>query len=157
MAILSQLYDDARFVNLAKNRDKVYFGRIMARYPYFVIDQSPSQLNLYGEIKEDNSPNTEPRFDTFSVQVPMRVILNPEKQLLKKFGQDNSRDALVEFSIAVMEELGINPKQGDRFRFNEEEYELMGAGRESYFWNQKVPLRIILPADKSSRIRASNV
>jgi hypothetical protein len=150
MSLISQQYASTPFTDLAYFADKRYFGFTQSRYPYWVLTQDPTTLNQYGEIAESAG---EPVLNSFT-PVCMRVVLNPEKQLLKKWGQDNPRDALVEFSIAVLLDIGLMPKQGDRFEYNNEQYELEGGGREAFWGNSKIPLRLVFFADKHYRVPA---
>ena len=161
MAILSQIYADTRITTLAKSYDKIVFGRGQSRYPWLKLNQVVSELNGYGEKKEGAG---EPTFALHPVQVAMRVILNPEKQLLKRYGIEQPRDALVEHSIAVLEDIILVPKIGDRFDFNSpvdptiiEQYEIMGDGKEGFIWNQKNPLRVVMAAMKARRIKATGI
>ena len=136
--------------NLVYRADLRYYAATQARYPYWVLTQGST--NQYGEMAEGAG---EPQFTAFSQTVCMRVILNPEKQLLKKWGQDNPRDAMVEFSIAINNSIGLTPKQGDRFDYNNEQYELEGAGKEAFWGNTKIPVRIVVFADKHYRVKAA--
>jgi hypothetical protein len=152
MAVLPQIYADARITDQTKKYDKIHFEKTQGRYPWFVIDQAGAPLNLYGEMDEGQG---EPSFTQFGVLVAMRVILEPERQLLKRWGITKPRDALVEHSIAHLEEIGLTPKIGDRFDFNNEQYEIMGDGNEGFIWNQKNPLRFVMAANKALRIKTA--
>lgn len=149
MPVLTQLYNDVRISNVTKSYDKILFEKTMARYPWYVINQAGKPLNAYGEVEEGLG---EPVF-LAPVQVAMRVILEPEKQTLERYGIQNPRDALVEHSLAHLVEIGLTPKIGDRFNFNNEQYEIMGDGNEGYIWNLKNPLRFVMAAKKAIRIK----
>ena len=164
MAILPTIYTDIRITTQQKGYDKIYYGRVMPRYAWYVLQQDATKLNIYGEKDENKG---EPDFVRFAQDVPMRVILNPEGTVFKKYGIEYPRDAIVEHSTAVLAELGLYPKIGDRFDVVEpvggaypnpgvtEQYEIMWSSYESYNWNQKVPLRVIMAAMKTRRIRTA--
>ena len=158
MAIVvgDELYDDARWVTIRKEIDARNFGAKQARYPYRVLTQDLGKLNLYGEVAEGAVPD-EPEFTLYAgvIEFPFRVELNPSRSLLKKWGFEKPRDALVEFSTGVLDVVGVTPKIGDRFDFATEQYELMTHGAAAFVKNTKVPLRIRMAAMKARRIVAT--
>ncbi len=148
---LSQLYADARFSTLTKFYDRLQFETTQSRYTWWVIDSDGKPLNQYGEVAEGQG---EPVFAPHGTLVAMRVILEPEKQTLERYGIQHPRAALVEHCVAHLAAIALVPKIGDRFDFNLEQYEIMGDGDEGFIWNQKNPLRVVMGANKAQRIKA---
>ncbi len=58
------------------------------------------------------------RYLTFPQGVPFLAKLNPTEKTLEKWGIDEKRDAMVELSIGLLEEIGLVPKIGDRFLYS---------------------------------------
>lgn len=94
------------------------------------------------------------------VEMPVHVKLNPDQKLLNRYGFDHPQDAIIVFSLKVLETLGINPKDilkgpkiGDRVDFYirdsfQMQFELREV-REWDFWgNSKAPLHLVCVAQK---------
>lgn len=50
--------------------------------------------------------------------IPIHIKLDPETEELDKYGYDRKRDALLYFSVPILEEVGLSPKVGDRVDFD---------------------------------------
>lgn len=88
---------------------------------------------------------------------PFFVELSPSAETLGRYGIDVPRDAVVVFSIALLEIIGYwknptrgTPKKGDRFRYNNREYEIMGLTEEDYWGNSQTPLHLSGTANKAT-------
>lgn len=58
------------------------------------------------------------RYTELAQPVPLLVKLNPTQKELDKWGIDEKRDAVLVFSIGLLEEIGLTPKIGDRFIYD---------------------------------------
>jgi len=55
------------------------------------------------------------RYTEFDQLVPFLVKLNPTEKTLEKWGLNEKRDAMVEISAELCDEIDLSPKIGDRF------------------------------------------
>jgi hypothetical protein len=118
-------------------------------YPYYVLQTAQvADLNTYGELDYEDSDHQEAYYDA-SVEVPMMVRLDPEQDLLDKFGIDEPQESLITLSRKHMEGLGITPKIGDRFDLNNFQFEFKTMKPGSWFSTTLVPCEYIATADKT--------
>lgn len=94
------------------------------------------------------------KFAKFGPLVPFRLHLEPPKDLLKKFGIDTERDALLVMSIPVCTALGLSPKIGDRFDVNLSEnlvqqFQILTVSREDTLGEVATQLHFICTAEKT--------
>lgn len=79
------------------------------------------------------------KYIPFGTPVPFYVKIDPPKDILSKYGMDTPRDALFVMSIPLVEDLGLNPKIGDRFDVWSErkvqQYEVLTITKEDTFNN----------------------
>ena len=121
----------------------------MARYPYHVLKslaEQPHETNIYNEIDYEDSLELAEYHDP--VHMPLVVVLEPEQDLLDRFGLDEPMEALAVASQKIMRDMGINPKIGDRFDYNEWQFEIKTCKPGSWFSNAKAPCEWIFTMDK---------
>lgn len=119
------------------------------RYLYHVLkplDAQPHETNVYGETDYEDSLVLAEYYDP--VSMPLVVKVDPEQDLLDRFGLDEPVEALVVASQKVMRDSGIAPKIGDRFDFNEWQFEIKTCKIGSWFSNAKTPCEWIMTVDK---------
>ena len=104
-----QLFVDPRDVLTDETMVEEMYYSTFARHPYYVLDQSDG-VDLYGDA------SAEPVYSV-KVDMPMLVRLDPEEQLLSKYGIDKKRAAIIWFSRKICHDLGVMPKIGDRIDF----------------------------------------
>ncbi len=56
--------------------------------------------------------------DPYPDDIPIHIKLEPEVELLDRYGYDRVRDALVYFCIPILDKVKLTPKVGDRLDFN---------------------------------------
>lgn len=120
-----------------------------ARYSYHALkslDDQPHETNVYGETDYEDSLVLAEYYDP--VPIPLVVKLDPEQDLLDRFGLDEPVEALAVASQKVMRDTGIAPKIGDRFDFNEWQFEIKTCKIGSWFSNAKTPCEWIFTVDK---------
>ena len=133
--------------DLDKNTDNAllveFFWSTISRYTFLINDQTVTK-NIYGE------PAAEPVY-TETAAIPVHVKLDPEVELLEKFGYDRTRDAMFFLSTSILSTAGINPKVGDRinFTFTEpggsgvvEHMEIMEISPESFVRQKGYPFQV---------------
>lgn len=117
-------------------------------YPYYVLQTAQvANLNTYGEHDYEDSVTQQELYDD-DVGVPMMVRLDPEQDLLDKFGIDEPQESLITLSRKIMDDLGFEPKIGDRFDFNNWQFEFTTMKPGSWFSNTQVPCEFIATAAK---------
>jgi len=60
------------------------------------------------------------RYTEFVQLVPFEIHLKPTEKLLTKWGISDNRDAMIVVSTQICEELGLDPKIGDRFVYEQD-------------------------------------
>lgn len=144
------LGSDPKDLAFVKERIAESYEIYQARYPYYVLKAGQdAELNLYGERDyENDQPLNE--YDEV-IMVPLNVTLEPEADDLSRFGLDTEADALVTTSIKIAEEMGLFPKIGDRFDFNEWQFEIKTVKPGSFFANSKSDTEWLMTADRTHR------
>ena len=113
------MYTDQDEVDLEEELIEEYYYSSIQRHEFLVLTQpGGSGLNIYGEPGGD--PETAAIGPTYSSggSIPIAIKLDPEEELLDRYGYDRTRDAICWFSRKIMDDLGINPKVGDRINFS---------------------------------------
>lgn len=154
-----QTNKDLAFIK-AKDMERYYYQQAKHRLYFFQQADSLDSADIdvddfYGEI----GPGGAQQFKA-PVEMPVHVSLNPDEKELNQYGFDHPQDAIIVFSIAVLEDLSIDfhnplfgPKIGDRLDFYiraslESQFELREV-REWDFWgNTKAPLHLVCIAEK---------
>lgn len=85
------------------------------------------------------------------VEVPCRVIKQPQRNLLKKYGLENHEGLLAFFSNRVNERKGIDPNTGDLLEFEGIEFEIMTSKQEDFILNTQVPLNKLCTLQQHNR------
>ena len=129
------------------------YNLTLAGYPWYSlksIEEHGDNFNdTYGETSYD-ADNPEPQYNG-AAQVRLVVELEPEQDLLDKYGIDKPADALVIGSMKIFRDLAVEPKIGDSFDFNEWQFEIKTVKPGSWFSNAKAPIEWIMTADKKHR------
>ena len=109
MALPAQLFNDlSKDLLVAARLDGELFARKYTRRVYWVLNQAVD-LNIYSEPVDRRAQFL------VSAEVPCRMKLNPDEDMLTKYGFEVNRDAVLVFSRYLMEnEFGIQVKIGDR-------------------------------------------
>lgn len=118
-----------------RNDDSDHEFRDNGRYQVISVD-SPTQLTVDKDWPQGNLHKLDftvhmlmPRFLEFPQPIPFLCKLNPTEKLLKKWGISEKRDAVIEMSIGLLDEVGLVPKIGDRFIFDYGEPSEVGVNR----------------------------
>jgi hypothetical protein len=125
----------------------------LAAYPWYVLksieDHGDNFNDTYGET-DYNADNPHPQYKD-AMQIHLVVELEPEQDLLDKYGLDKPTDALVIGSQKIFRDLAVLPKIGDRFDFNEWQFEIKTVKPGSWFSNSKADIEWIMTADRTHR------
>jgi hypothetical protein len=93
------------------NREQFYL--LYPRVKFTGIDRAKvTPHSLYQEQKFKP-------FYSDSVLVPCLFLFNPGESLLTRYGLEFHKGALATFSVRVLEELHIDPKEGDKIELDE--------------------------------------
>ena len=134
--------------------EEMYWSMIQ-RHPLHILDQTAAK-NIYGE------PESEPSYSTISPDIPIHIKLNPEEELLDKYGYDRVRDAIAWFSSKILRDRGLAPKDGDRIDFtfvNEtgatvvEHFEILEISPWDFVRQAKVPYQITVAMDRTHKAK----
>jgi len=120
-----------------------------ARYPWHslkALSEQPHTPNVYEETDYEDSLTLAAYHDP--VQMPLVMILEPEQDILDRFGLDEPQEALALASQKIMRDMGVLPKIGDRFDFNEWQFEIKTCKPGSWFSNAKAPCEWVFTLDK---------
>jgi hypothetical protein len=79
------------------------------------------------------------------------IKLEPEQELLDRYNLDSPQDAMVTASALILRNMSIQTLLGDRFDFDEWQYEIKTAKEGSWFSNSKFPCEWIITADRTHR------
>ena len=166
-------FQGAKDLAFIKSRDRERYGLQMQRHRVFFLNPEhlnpppdpvrPSdgpRVNIWGEPDEDTSTPDGPATALYSaaVTLPVYVAMGEETRPADKFGLDRKIDIVAVFSIAILEDLGINyrdplqgPKIGDRLDYLADgtrvnQYELLTAIERDYWGNTQFPLHLICAA-----------
>lgn len=172
MAIRDLLYQTDKDLDFVKAQDLERFGLYQQRHELFFLqieDLAPvafpsepedrSRVNIYGDEDEDTSTADGPSTPLYGdpIVLPVHIAIGEEVQDTEKWGVDRDVDAVAVFSVAVLEDLGINyrdkaqgPKRGDRLNFLADkvrvnQYELLSVIERDYWGNTQFPLHLICP------------
>jgi len=143
MAVLITGLDIARIVNSYEESFKFRFHEVK----YSIVKKDLPPLNIYGEPAE-GYPRSVSTYYTGVGTVPAYIKLNPEKQILIKYGIDKPRDILIVFCKTLMDASGISPKIGDRIEFKDQEYHITSLQPESFIGNTQYFLDYGCTGDK---------
>lgn len=93
------------------------------------------------------------RYTQFAEEVPFNVKLNPPQELLEKWGQSIKRDAMIQMSVQLCEDMNLTPKVGDRFVYpygnKNIHFELQTLLEVDQLTDSGLPLHYIGFADKT--------
>jgi len=89
--------------------EELYYSEIQ-RHPLHILDQTQPK-NIYGE------PEGEPVYTTVDPPIPIHIKLDPEEEILEKYGYDRKREAMIWFCAKILRDRDIHPKDGDRVDF----------------------------------------
>lgn len=132
--------------------EEMYWSMIQ-RHPLHILDQAASK-NLYCE------PEGEPSYTTVDPPIPIHIKLDPEEEILDKYGYDRIRDAVIWFSSKILRDRSIQPKVGDRVDFvylNEaggtvvEHLEIHEISSWDFARQAKIPYQITVAADRTHK------
>jgi len=137
------------------------YWSMVQRHPLFIIDQAAGN-NIYGEPSGD--PELGPIQPSYAasdpVELPMHIKLDPEEELLNKYGYDRVRDAVVWMSSKILRDLSLNPKVGDRIHFTYvdaagstilEQLEIHEASPFDFVRQAKVPYQVTYACDRTHK------
>jgi hypothetical protein len=125
--------------------DQGRFGIVSVNPTWVTIDQdwplgNGTDLNFIVHILKEN-------YTEFNQLVPFLVKLNPTEKELDGWGITEKRDAMVELSIKLCEDVGLVPKIGDRFTYpyepREIQYELKNLFEADQLSDSGVPMHYI--------------
>jgi len=166
-------FQSSKDLAFIKARDKERYGYQQQRHRIFFVqpeDLIPvpdpvapadhARVNIWGEPDEDTSTTDGPATALYSdpVTMPIHIAMGEEIREADRFGLDREIDLIAVFSIAVLEDLGIDyrdrtqgPKIGDRLDFLADgvrvnQYELLTAIERDYWGNTQYPLHLICAA-----------
>lgn len=143
----------------ALDLERYYYEQ--AKHQIHFIQQAASlasgQLDdLYGEVPPGGS-----RIFASPVTMPIYFKLNPDDVTLTRYGFDAPQDVIIVFSIAVLEDLGVDytdplqgPKVGDLVDFLvrgievEYQYRINDTDTWDFFGNTNFPLHIVCAASR---------
>ena len=134
--------------------EELYFAHI-ARCPIHILNHAASNVNIYGE------PSGDPVYDVTFEDVPVHIELDPEAEILDRYGYDRNRNALIAFSIKILRDLSLSPKVGDRIDFkylNEldlqvtEHLIINEISPWDFVRQQKTPYQVIAAADRTHKL-----
>ena len=131
---------------------KQKYDLLLATYPWYTLkdyDTHEPDLNVYGEPDYD-ADNPRPRYED-PIQVRLMVQLDPEQDMLDRYGLDQPQDALIVASQKLFRDAGRLPKIGDRFDFNEWQFEIKTVKEGSWFSNSKFPCEWVMTAERTHR------
>ena len=104
-----QLFVDPRDEITDESMLEEMYWSMLSQHHLYILNTG-SGTDLYGD------PASEPVYDS-SVQMPMLIKLDPEEQVLDKYGFDRKREAVIWMSRKICHDLGLVPKIGDRIDF----------------------------------------
>jgi len=94
------------------------------------------------------------RYTEFDQLVPFLVKLNPTEKELTKWGINDKRDAIIQFSIELCQSIGLVPKIGDRFVYPYEDkdihYEIKNLFEADQLGDSSIPLHYLGLAMKTT-------
>lgn len=131
-------------IDLVRGVDAEAFHRHFPPISLYRIDRRSTVINLYGEPRAVTSVETPPTTGqpTFQspVTIPIRIIIEPPMEELKKFGIEQKIDALAVFSDKILVDRGISPRIGDHLEAYGIRFELLTVSFSDYFGNTQIPL-----------------
>jgi len=126
---------------------------MMATYPWYVLKSSEEHGDNWNETYGEpsyNADNPRPQYrDAF--QIHLMVELEPEQNLLDKYGLDKPVDAMLVGSQKIFRDLAVIPKIGDRFDYNEWQFEIKTVKPGSWFSNSKSDIEWVMTAERTHR------
>jgi hypothetical protein len=134
--------------------EELYYSMI-GRHNYYVLDQAGTTLNIYGE-----PTNAGPVYGA-AVNFPFHIKLDPEQELLDKYGYSRTREAVCWFNTSILTDLSVTPKVGDRFDFAYtvrgqsvlEHFEILEISPWDFQRQTKVPYQITAAANRTHKAK----
>jgi len=172
MAYPDLLYQTPKDRAFIKSKDRERFGLYQQRHELFfhqpgsladlefpTAPEDRGRVNFYGDEDEDTVTDDGPSTPLYGdpIVLPVHIAIGEEVQEAEKWGIDRDVDAVAVFSIAILEDLGIDyrdptqgPKRGDRLNFLADgvrvnQYELLDSIERDYWGNTQYPLHLICP------------
>ena len=148
-AILPRLGSSSKDLVFIEKKIAESYRLYQAHYPYHPLKKLDDQghtTNVYNEI--DYSDSLVPAAYYDPVQMPMVVKIDPEQDLLDRFGLDEPQEAVAIVSQKIARDLGIIPGIGDRFEVNEWTFEVKTVKETSWFSNAKFPCELIMTVSR---------
>ena len=125
----------------------------LGAYPWYSlkdsVDHGDNWNDTYGEPAYD-ADNPHPQYDD-AHQIRLMVELEPEQDLLDRYGLDKPADAVVLGSQKLFRDLAVLPKIGDRFDYNEWQFEIKTVKPGSWFSNSKADVEWVMTAERTRR------
>lgn len=108
--IPQQFYVDPCDTDLDECLLEEFYYSTFPRPRFLILDQTVAK-NIYGEPE---SLADEDAYSLLDPPIPIFIQLEPEEELLDRYGYDRKREALAWFSSKILRDRGILPKVGDR-------------------------------------------
>ncbi|MCG8435864.1 MAG: hypothetical protein MJA83_17715, partial [Gammaproteobacteria bacterium] len=109
-AVPQQFFTDQCDTDLDECLVEEFYFSNFPRPNFLILDQTTPK-NIYGEPADLAAENA---YTLLDPPMPIFIQLDPEEELLDRYGYDRKREAVAWFSAKILRDRNIQPKVGDR-------------------------------------------